>query len=173
MDGSSHASLEAISQKIFIIRGMKVMLDADLAELYGVPTMRLNEQVKRNKERFPEDFMFRLTQIEKEKVIANCDNLSRLRFSYHSPYVFTEHGVAMLSSVLRSKRAIEMNIFIVRAFIKLREFLASNKDLKQRVEILEMEQERQGDRIKAVFSVVNKLLDEPEKPKNRIGFETP
>jgi len=163
--------LETISQKIFIIRDVKVMLDADLAELYQVSTKVLNQAIKRNTNRFPTDFMFQLTEIERNKVVTICDHLSRLRFSHQLPYAFTEHGVAMLSSVLRSPRAVQMNIFIIRAFIKLREMLTLNKDLSQRVDILEREQEKQGVHIRAINTVVKQLIDEPIKPKERIGFK--
>jgi hypothetical protein len=163
--------VETVSQKIFIIRGVKVMLDADLAELYQVPTMRLNEQVKRNRGRFPADFMFQLTQSEKEEVIANCDNLLGLKFSPHLPYVFTEHGVAMLSAVLKSERAVEMSVFIVRAFIKLRELLASNKELAHKIEEIEREQKLQNKHINAIYKILDKLIEEPVNPKEPIGFK--
>jgi len=162
--------IEAISQRIFIIRGVKVMLDADLAELYGVSTMRLNQAVKRNISRFPPDFVFRLDQTEKTKVITICDNLPRLKFSYHLPYAFTEHGVAMLSAVLRSERAVEMSVYIVRAFIKLRELLASNKDLANKVEEIEREQKLQNNHINAIYRILDKLIDEPIKKEGKMGF---
>ena len=161
---------EAIGQRIFIIRGVKVMLDADLAELYGVSTMQLNQAVKRNSGRFPSDFIFRLIQSEKTEVITNCDNLSRLRFSPHMPYAFTEHGVAMLSAVLKSDRAVEMSVFIVRAFIKLRELLASNKELGHKVAEIEREQKMQNKHINAIYKILDKLIAEPVKPKEALGF---
>ena len=113
---------EAIETRIFLIRGKKVMINTDLAKLYKVQTKVLNQSVKRNIKRFPEDFMFQLTKEEKEEVVTNCDHLSKLRFSPVLPYVFTEQGVAMLSSVLNSERAIMVNIQIMRTFTKLREF---------------------------------------------------
>lgn len=112
-------TIERIEAKIILIRGQKVMLDRDLAELYGVPTKRLNEQVKRNIKRFPEDFMFQLTKEEKIELVANCDHLRPLKYSTQLPYVFTEQGVAMLSSVLNSERAILVNIQIMRTFTPL------------------------------------------------------
>ena len=115
-----------IENKILVIRGQQVMLDRDLAELYGVETKRLNEQVKRNKERFPEDFMFVLNRTEKDEVVANCDHLHVLKFSPSLPYAFTEQGVAMLSSVLKSTKAVEVNIQIMRAFVAMRHFLHNN-----------------------------------------------
>jgi hypothetical protein len=130
---------EFIERRIHLIRGQKVMIDSDLAELYQVPTKRLNEQVKRNICRFPNNFMFRLTIDEKKKVVANCDHLLILRFSHQLPYVFTELGVAMLSSVLNSDKAVQMNVFIMRAFVKLRRMIANNKDLANKVDKLELE----------------------------------
>ena len=120
---------EVVMNKIIIIRGIKVIVDRDLAELYGVTTKRLNEQVKRNRKRFPEDFMFQLTQEEKTDVVANCDHLVNLKFSPNLPFVFTEHGAAMLASVLNSQRAIEVNIQIVRVFSRMRELLLTHKDI--------------------------------------------
>jgi hypothetical protein len=114
---------ELIMNKILVLRGMKVMIDSDLAELYGVTTKRLNEQVKRNIKRFPEDFMFQLTAEEKQEVVANCDHLKRLKFSPNMPYAFTEHGAVMLASVLNSDRAKTVNIQIVRVFSRMRQLL--------------------------------------------------
>jgi len=102
-----------IERRILLIRGEKVIVDADLAEFYGVPTKRLNEQVKRNKDRFPDDFMFQLSLEEKSEVVANCDHLSKLKYSSFLPYVFTEHGAIMAASVLNSRRAVEVSVFIV------------------------------------------------------------
>ncbi len=158
---------EVIDQQIYLIRGRKVMLDTDLAKLYGVKTFRLNEAVKRNIRRFPEDFMFCLTEDEKLEVIANCDNLKNLKFSPHLPYAFTEQGVAMLSSVLNSERAIQVNIQIMRAFTKIREMLQIHKKLWRKIEAMEKKYDHQ---FKAVFDVLRQLLEPPEKPKRRIGF---
>ena len=143
------------------------MLDHDLAELYGVKTHRLNEQIKRNIKRFPEDFMFQITDQEKAEVIANCDNLKKLKFSPSNPYVFTEQGIAMLSSVLNSDRAIEVNIQIMRTFSKIRELMLVHKDLRIKIEELEMKYDSQ---FKVVFDALRKLIDPPGKPKNPIGF---
>ena len=162
--------LESVTRRIYFIRGQKVMIDVDLAELYGVLTMTLNQSVKRNATRFPEDFMFRLSKQEKDEVITNCDNLGKLKFSPHLPYAFTEHGVAMLSSVLRSPKAVQMNILIVRAFIKIREILASNKEIAQKIGELEREQKSQSKHINTIYRMIEKLIEEPEKPKNPIGF---
>jgi hypothetical protein len=113
------------------------MLDADLAELYGVTTKRLNEQVKRNRNRFPEDFMLQLTEEEKIDVVANCDHLKKLRFSPNLPHAFTEHGAIMLASILNSPIAVQASIHVVRAFVRLRQILASNADLARKLDTLE------------------------------------
>ncbi|MFA6601874.1 MAG: ORF6N domain-containing protein [Candidatus Paceibacterota bacterium] len=162
--------IESISQRIFIIRGFKVMIDADIAELYQVTTKVLNQAVSRNLERFPSDFIFKLSQIEKDKVVTNCDHLAKLRFSHQLPFAFTEHGVAMLSAVLKSDRAVQMSVFIVRAFIKLREMLTLNKELALKIEQLETRQDKQGQHIAAISNIIKKLIDEPVKPKGPIGF---
>ena len=167
---SAIVPLPVIEQRILLIRGVKVMLDVDLAEIYNVPTMRLNQAVKRNKDRFPPDFMFQLTDSEKTEVITNCDNLSKLKFSPYLPYAFTEHGVSMLSSILNSKRAVQINIFIIRTFIKIREILASNKELFYKIEELEREQKVQNKHINAIYSILGKFLEEPVKPKGPMGF---
>jgi ORF6N domain len=134
---------ETIERRIIVMRGRKVMLDSDLASLYGVTTGNLNLAVRRNPSRFPEDFMFRLTRQEVENLILR-NAISSWGGRRHEPYVFTEHGVAMLSSVLRSERAVQMSILIVRAFVRLRELLANQKDLAHRVERLEEIQDRQN-----------------------------
>ncbi|MBU1998342.1 MAG: ORF6N domain-containing protein [Candidatus Omnitrophota bacterium] len=160
--------IEVIATKIFIIRGKKVMLDSDLALLYGVQTKRLNEQVKRNKKRFPEDFMFQLTAKEKEEVVANCDHLKFLKFSPHLPLAFTEQGVAMLSGVLNSNRAIAVNIQIMRAFTQLRRMLLTNTGLRRKIEAMEKKYDRQ---FAIVFQAIKQLLEPAPLPvKKPIGF---
>lgn len=160
---------EIIERKIYLIRGQKVMLDGDLAHLYGVKTYRLNEAVKRNMKRFPADFMFRLTEEEKAEVIAKCDHLKSLRFSPYLPYAFTEQGVAMLSSVLNSERAILVNIAIMRAFVRLREILASHKELARKLEELEKKYDAQ---FKVVFDAIRELMTPADPPlRQRIGFQ--
>src|SRR5208283_8076 len=121
-----------IEERILFIRGEKVIIDADLAELYGVPTKRLNEQVKRNIDRFPADFMFQLTIKEKEEVVANCDHLERLKYSPTLPYAFTEHGAIMAASVLNSPKAVEVSVFVVRAFVKLRQLAGEHRELAKK-----------------------------------------
>ncbi|MBI1884056.1 MAG: ORF6N domain-containing protein [Chlamydiae bacterium] len=160
----------AIEQKILMIRGYRVMMDKDLARLYGVPTKVLNQAVKRNIERFPEDFMFRLSPTEKDKVVTNCDHLSSLKFSPQLPSAFTEQGVAMLSSVLRSERAVQVNIAIMRVFVKLREILSTHKDLAQKLSQLERKIEKHDGEIHAIFEAIRQLMAVPEKPKRKIGF---
>jgi hypothetical protein len=159
---------ERIENRILLVRSQKVMLDSDLAELYGVSTKRLNEQVKRNKGRFPVDFMFRLSKEEKAKVVANCDHLQRLKFSPSLPYAFTEHGAIMLASVLNSDRAIETSIFVVRAFVRLRQLLATHADLAKKLEALEKKYDYQ---LRAVFDAIRQLTTPVEPKKRRIGFE--
>lgn len=162
--------LERIERSILIIRGKKVMLDADLARLYGVSTKRLNEQVRRNMRRFPRDFMFQLTKDELDFLRSQFATLGkgRGRHTKYLPCVFTEHGVAMLSSVLHSDRAIQVNIDIMRAFARLRELLATHKDLARKLEDLEQKYDTQ---FKVVFEAIRELMKTPEKPKRQIGFQ--
>lgn len=164
-------AVEGIATRIFEIRGKKVMLDRDLAELYGVRTKRLVEQVKRNKERFPEDFMFQLV-VEDASNLRSQNATSSWGGRRYLPYVFTEQGVAMLSSVLSSKRAIQVNILIMRAFTKLRKILLSHKDLAAKVEALERKYSEHDETIKAIFEAVKRLLAPPPvKRKRIIGFQ--
>lgn len=160
---------EVVERRIFIIRGIKVMLDADLAELYGVPLKRLNEQVRRNKERFPGDFMFQLSEEESMNLRSQIATSSWGGRRY-LPYAFTEHGVTMLSSVLRSAQAVEMNILIIRAFIRLREILASDKELAQKILDLEREQKVQNRHINSIYSILEKLIEQPKKAGGPMGF---
>lgn len=146
------------------------MLDSDLAELYGVTTKRLNEQVKRNLVRFPLDFMFRLKKSEKQQVVANCDHLAHLRFSHSLPFAFTEHGAVMLASVLNSPKAIEASLLVVRTFIRLREILSTHKELAQKLKELELKIESHDQQIVSIFEAINQLLAPPEKPKKQMGF---
>lgn len=162
---------ERIESRILLIRGIKVILDSNPAELYGVPTFRLNEQVKRNMDRFPEDFMFQMTNQEYERLrsqfaISKKGSGGRR----YLPYVFTEQGVAMVSSVLNSHRAIQVNIQIMRTFVKLRELMLSHKDLAQKIDSLEHKFKEHDKNFVIVFEAIRKLLASPEKPKTRIGF---
>ena len=160
--------VEAIERKILLIRGRKVMLDSDLAKLYGVPTFRFNEQVRRNLKRFPEDFMFQLTKDEHRSLISQFA-ISKIgrggrRFL---PYVFTEHGALMAANVLKSEKAIEASIYVVRAFAKLREMIASHKDLARRLAELEKKYDSQ---FKVVFDAIRQLMEPAESKPRRIGF---
>lgn len=163
---------ETIEQKIFLIRGKKVMLDRDLAFIYGVETRVFNQAVKRNIKRFPDDFMFQLKKEEAHSLRSQFVTLKRGEHYKYLPYVFTEQGVAMLSSVLNSDRAIEVNIQIIRTFVKLREMIVSNKELRKRMDKLE---EKYDKRFKAVFDVLKGLIEKsPESDKSlnkrEIGF---
>ncbi len=158
--------IEIIERKIFLLRRQKVMIDKDLAELYGVTTGNLNKAVSRNIDRFPEDFMFQLTKVEFENLkfhfgISSWGGTRRL------PRAFTEQGVAMLSSVLRSKRAVQVNIQIMRTFVKLRELISSHTQLAKKVQALE---KRYNSQFKVVFDAIHKLIESPKKDKRRIGF---
>lgn len=164
------ATDDEIKSKILLIRGKRVMIDKDLAELYSVPTKRLNEQVKRNSTRFPEDFMFQLTADEKEEVVAKCDHLKNIKFSSHLPYVFTEHGVVMLASVLNSDQAIAVNVQIVRMFVQMREALLMHKDILLKLEQLEKRVAVHDDQIELIFEHLRQLLSCPAEPRVQIGF---
>ncbi|MDI6765983.1 MAG: ORF6N domain-containing protein [Bacteroidota bacterium] len=159
-----------IEQRIFIIRGLKVMIDRDLAELYGVETKHLNRQVKRNKERFPSEFMFKLTKREKHELVTNWHRFSTLKHSSVLPYVFTEHGVAMLATVLKSERAVCMSILIIKAFVHLRELITSHKELAEKFKLLEERIDQHDEQIKAIIETIRHLLEPPVKSKRPIGF---
>jgi hypothetical protein len=163
--------IERIESSILFLRGRKVILDAELANLYGVTTKRLNEQVRRNRDRFPEDFMFQLTADEKAGVVANCDHLSRLKFSPALPYAFTEHRAIMAASVLNSPRAIEASIFVVRAFVRLREMLAAHKELARKLEELEARLGEHEEQIQAILEAIKQLMTPTDRPPKKIGFE--
>jgi len=164
--------IEQIEQRILLIRGQRVMLDADLAGLYGTTTKRLNEQVKRNSGRFPEDFMFQLTTKEKAEVVAICDHLAKLKFSPVLPNAFTEHGAIMVASVLNTQRAIQISVFVVRAFVKLREMLSTHKELAHKLAALERKLQNHDESIRSLVVAIRQLMrpPEPEPPKKRIGF---
>ena len=162
---------DRVQRGILTIRGQKVMLDADLADLYGVTTKRLNEQVKRNRERFPADFMFPLTAEEKAEVVAKCDHLNRLKFSPTLPYAFTEHGALMLASVLNSPAAVQVSLQIVRVFVRLRETIRSRKEFRRRLAALEQKYDAQDSQIQEIFAAIRSLMEPlPGGPGRRIGF---
>ena len=166
--GNSAIAAARIEHAILVIRGERVIIDCDLADLYGVPTKRLNEQVKRNSERFPADFMFQLTDDEKEEVVANCDRLRSLKFSPPPPRAFTEHGAIMAANVLKSKQAVETSILVVRAFVRMRKTLASTANLARKLAALEQQYDA---RFAIVFDAIRELMEPVEKPKEgKIGF---
>jgi hypothetical protein len=160
-------TMERITDKIYFIRNIKVMLDRDLAKLYGVTTKALNQAVTRNEQRFPSDFMFRLTKEEKQELVTNCDRLDRLKHSSALPRVFTEQGVAMLSSVLRSERAIHVNIQILRVFTRLRQMVLDNEELRKELEELK---QITDERFRVVFETLDQLINIENRPKKKIDF---
>lgn len=176
--------LPRIEARIQVVRGLRVMIDVDLAALYGVPTKRLNEQVKRNRERFPSDFLFQLDANEKAEVVANCDHLDKLKFSKALPYAFTEHGAIQAANVLASTQAVEMGIYVVRAFVHLRQAASLHADLAQRLAELEEKTERlelshdtfsrnTRNQLRQVFEAIRELTMPPDPPRRPIGFVTP
>lgn len=181
--------LETITQRIVVVREQKVLLDSDLAALYGVETRRFNEQVRRNTERFPEDFMFQLTQEEWDSLRSQFATLKMGRGQHRKylPYAFTEHGAIMAATVLNSSRAVEVSIYVVRAFVRLREMISSNKELAKRLDELEQRIEHKTEtlalqhdsfarntraQLKQVFDAIRELMTPPDPPKRPIGFVT-
>ena len=162
---------EQVENKILVIRGSKVMIDRDLAELYGVETKQLNRQVHRNYERFPVEFMFQLTKVEKDELVTNWHRFNSLKHSSVLPYAFTEHGIAMLSSVLKSKRAIHVNIIIIKTFMKLRDIISLHKELAQKLSQLERKYERHDEQIHAIFEQIREFMTFKEKSHKQIGFK--
>ena len=165
-------SQNQIESKIFLIRKHKVMLDCDLAGLYGVTTGNLNKAVKRNKERFPEDFMFQLTKDEYKSLRFQIGILKRGEHSKYFPYVFTEQGVSMLSTVLNSKRAVQVNIGIMRVFVNIRKLVSTNKEILNKLNKLENKYEKHDEQIYAIFEQIREFLTFNEKPKKQIGFKS-
>jgi hypothetical protein len=167
---------ESIENKIHYIRGKTLMVDRDLAILYGVKTKTLNQAVKRNLARFPEDFMMQLTLDEKNELVTNCDRFKMLKHSTSLPYAFSEQGVAMLSSILRSERAIQVNIQIMRTFVRLRQILTNNKELTHKLHVLENKCDskfRKHDKeIRLIFQAIKQLMQPQERSKEQIGFHT-
>lgn len=169
--GLKKPMVEQIERRIFLIRGQKVMLDSDLAELYGVRTEVLNQAIKRNWDRFPSDFMFQLTPEEtkllRSQIVISKKGRGGRRYL---PYAFTEQGVAMLSSILRSKRAIQMNIAIMRAFVRLRRLLASHQHLSRGLAELGRKVGTHDQQIRSIFEAIRQLIARPRPPRRRIGF---
>jgi phage regulator Rha-like protein len=164
--------VEMIENKIYLLRGQKVMLDSDLAALYEVETRTLIQAVKRNISRFPSDFMFQLNFQDVAALRSQIVTLKKGRGEHrkYAPYVFTENGVAMLSSVLNSERAVQVNIAIMRVFVKLREMIATNKELAHKLGLLERKIEKHDEEIKAIFNAIRQLMTPQEKPRRKIGF---
>jgi hypothetical protein len=161
-----------IVEKIYVVRGMKVMLDKDLAEMYGVETKRLKEAVRRNISRFPDDFMFELSELELNNLRSQIATSSWGGLRY-LPMAFTEQGVAMLSSVLRSERAIQVNIQIVRVYTRMRQLILDNKELWLKIEKIEQSLAKKDEEVQAIFKVLKNLLLKEEKPRQPIGFKIP
>jgi len=162
---------ESISSKIYLIRGIKVMLDKDLAEIYGVKPIRLREQVKRNIDRFPNHFMFQLSQEETDFMVSQNAIPSRKHLGGSLPYVFSEHGILMLANVLKSDQAITMSIKIIEVFIKIRELVLSNKDILLKLERLETIITGHDNEIQSIFTLIKQLITEKNKPREPIGFK--
>jgi hypothetical protein len=162
---------ETVISRIYYIRGHKVMLDRDLAELYGVETRRLREQVKRNEERFPANFIFQLTDDEVDSMVSQIAIPSKQHLGGHLPYAFTEHGVLMLANVLRSKTAMQVSVRIIEIFVKMRELLSTHKDILLKLEQLERKVTGHDEDIQTVFKYLKQLLTPPEQAnRQRIGF---
>lgn len=165
----SEASIE---HKIYFIRDQKVMIDYDLADMYGVETKRLKEQVKRNIERFPEDFMFEMTENEFSNWRSQFVTSNSLKMGLrYKPFCFTEHGVLMLSSVLRSERAVQVNIQIMRVYSKMKDLLAMHKDILLKLEKVERKADKHDEEIKLIFDYIKKLIGQPKERTQRIGFK--
>jgi len=162
---------DRIMAKFFLLRGQKVMLDRDLASLYAVQAIRLREQVKRNIERFPPNFMFQLTEIEVDDMVSHFAIPSKQHLGGTSPYVFTEHGILMLANVLRSEQAIKMSIHIIEIFIKMREFVSSHKDILLQIETIEKKIDSHDNEIKIIFNALRELIQTPQKSAAKIGFK--
>ncbi len=163
--------LKPVESLILTIRGSKVLIDADLAAIYGVETRALNQAVKRNSERFPKDFIFQLNSDEKLKVITNCDHLSGLKFAKSLPFAFTEHGALMAATVLNSPEAVAMSVYVVRAFIQMRERLAANREILKRLTEIDKTLLEHDSVLRDIYRKLLPLLQAPpEPPKRRIGF---
>lgn len=162
--------VELLLPRILVIRGQRVILDSDLAALYGVTTRRLNEQLRRNRERFPADFAFQLTKMEKMEVVANCDHLEKIKYSQWLPYAFTEHGAIMAANVVNSSRAIEMSVFVVRAFVQMRESLSFSAEIAAKLDDLESRVDSQDNAITTIVKTIRTLTAPAPSPSRKIGF---
>ncbi|MEW6160919.1 MAG: ORF6N domain-containing protein [Verrucomicrobiota bacterium] len=162
---------ENLEGRIHVIRGQKVILDVDLAELYGVKTMALNQAVKRNRKRFPARFVFRLTAKEKREVITNCDYLAPLKYSPVTPLAFTEHGALMAATVLNSDRATQMSVHLIEAF-RLRNLVSDRKELMRQLALLERKLVTHDESIRDIFLILEQMLSHPNDPEREMGFHT-
>lgn len=162
--------VENIKEKIFLIRNERVMIDRDLAELYGVETKVLNQAVKRNINRFPSDFMFQLNENEKNELVTNCDRLKILKHSNNNPYAFTEHGAIMIATILNSPQADKMSVFVVRAFVKLRDIISSHTEIARRLDELEKKAGIHDKAIQQIIAAIKQLMMPKEESKRRIGY---
>ena len=163
---------DVLVSKIYLLRNHKIMLDKDLAQLYGVKAIRLREQVKRNIDRFPANFMFQLTEKETELMVSQNAIPSKQHLGGSLPYAFTEHGVLTLANVLKSEQAIQMSIRIIEIFVKIREMLLTHKDILLQLEQLERQVVRNSEEIQVIFNALKQLLNPPQAPRNKIGFKT-
>ena len=161
---------QAVINRILQLRGQRVMLDADLADLYGVETRALNQAVKRNLDRFPQDFMFQLNAEEKVEVVANGDHLVKIKYSPSLPYAFTEHGVLMLGNVLKSSRAVEVSLLVVRAFVQIREMLSAHKDIAAKLDQMERKLSSHDQAIAGLIDAIRQLMAPPVAARRGIGF---
>src|SRR6476661_4269390 len=162
-----------VESRIFVLRQQKVILDRDLAQLYGVPVKRLNEQVKRNSERFPDDFMFQLTKVEEANLQSQASLKPGRGGRRYAPYAFTEHGAIMAATVLNSERAVQMSLFVVRAFVKVREMLAANREIAAKIGELEERLDTHDASIQDLIDAIRELMIPPEAPRRKIGFQAP
>lgn len=173
MPKSQSALAIPVESRIFVLRQQKVILDRDLAELYGVPVKRLNEQVKRNRERFPDDFMFQLTKAEEANLQGQTSAKPGRGGRRYAPYAFTEHGAIMAATVLNSERAVEMSVFVVRAFVRLREMLSTNQQLAGKIDELEQRLDTHDASIQELIEAIRELMAPEPATGRRIGFELP
>ncbi len=172
MTDAGRKAVQMIAPSILLLRGQRVILDADLASLYGVETKVFNQAVKRNIERFPQDFMFQLNPEEKDELVTNCDRFNRLKHSTSLPYAFTEHGAVMAATILNSPRAVEVSVYVVRAFVELRSAIARHEELSHRLTELEGRVDKHDEHIVLLVEAIRQLALPPDSDGNRrIGFE--
>jgi hypothetical protein len=171
MDTTERASMERVESVILVIRGKKVIIDTDLARLYGVATKVLNQAANRNRERFPPDFLFQLTQEEKEEVVTNCDHLGKIKFSNVLPNAFTEFGAIMAANVLNSDEAVRASVFVVRAFLRMREMIRAGAEIGMKLSEIERRLDDHDDVLRDVISEIRELTRAAPQPARTIGFK--